>query len=82
MAVRLTYGRPEVDAEHRQRVAIIVTILVWTNLHCHHVLLQQSREDGTRYPLILHQVLEDNVIYRVCYYHESLILSIPRQRYE
>ena len=72
MAVSLPYGCAEVDAEHRQGVAVLITILVGAHLHGHHVLLQQSRENGTRYAFILHQVLEDNVIYRVCYYHNLL----------
>ena len=47
-----------------------------TQLDTHHILLQQSRKDSTSNALILHQVLEDNVVNRVCYsYHVYTFLT-------
>ena len=39
-AVVFTYRRTEINAEHRQRVALVISILVRTDLHMRDVLLQ------------------------------------------
>ena len=68
-AIIVTNRRSEVDAEHRQRVALLVAVLMGAHLDCHNVLLQQSRQDGAGNSLVLHQILKDNVVYWVSYFH-------------
>jgi len=70
-AVFLANRGSEVDAEHRERVALVVGILVGTNLHARDVLLEQSREDGSRDALVFHQVFEYDVVNGVCYCHHD-----------
>ena len=68
-SVFLLYGCPEVYAEYRQPVAGDVGIFVAARLHFHHVLLQQSGQDGFCYAFVLHEVLEHDVVDGVCNNH-------------
>ena len=59
------YRGTKVDTEYRQCIAIVVAILVWPYLHLHYLHLQQGRENGAGNTLILHQVLEHDIVNRV-----------------
>ena len=69
MAVLVAHRCAKVDTEHGQRFTVVVAVLMRPHLHCHHVNLQQGRQDGAGDALVLHQILEYDVVNRVCYLH-------------
>ena len=73
-AVLLTDSSSEVDAEYRERIALAVGVLMWPHLHLDDVLSEQCRQDGAGDALVLHQVLEHDVVNRVCYNHIACCL--------
>ena len=76
MAVILQDSSAEVYTEHRQRVALVVCVLMRPDRHLDDVLLQQGRQNGTGNALIVHQVFEYNVVNRVCNcYHNWRIFT-------
>ena len=75
LSLLVYHGSPEVDAVDREVVGEFVVVLVVAHVHLHHLLLQQGREDGTGYALVLHEVLEHNVVNRICYFHNYMVLS-------
>ena len=82
-AVCLPDGGAEVNAEHREVLALVIAVLVRTHLHVCHFLLQQCRQDGAGNALVFHQIFEYYVVYRVCYYHIiNNVGSIYWQNYE
>ena len=68
-AVVLADGGSEVDTIDRKRVALVVGIFMWAHFHLYHILLQQRRENGAGNALVFHQILEDDVVNRIGYYH-------------
>ena len=66
-AVGLADACPEVDAKHGDVVTIAIGVLVAAYLHLHHLFLEQGRKNGAGDALVLHQILEDGVIDRICY---------------
>ena len=65
LATLVDDGRGEVYAEHRDIVTVGVGILMRTNLHTHHLTLQECGDKGARYPLVLNKIFEDGIIYGV-----------------
>ena len=80
VAVTLPDGGSEVNAEYRQPVATDVMVLVATCLNRHHVLFKQCRQQSPGDAFILYQVLEHDVVYRICNYHKALFLGYFLQR--
>ena len=76
IAFALTNGSCKVNAEHRERVACGVAVFMRTYRHVHHFFLQQSRQHGLGYALVLHDVFEHGVVNRVgyMYKHNFLVL--------
>ena len=76
IAFALTNGSREVNAEHRERVACGVAVFMRTYRHVHHFFLQQSRQHGLGYALVLHDIFEHGVVNRVgyMYKHNFLVL--------
>ena len=72
-AVGLPDTGSEVDAENRHRVAFVVDILMGAHLHLYNVLFQQGRQDGAGDTLVLHQILEHNVIDWIGYGNHKLL---------
>ena len=64
-SVFLTDGGTEINAEHGDVLTRHVGILVRPLLHLHHLLLQQRGEQRTGDALVLHQIFEHRVVYRV-----------------
>ena len=79
-AVVLAYLRPEVDAEHGYLIARAVGILVLAHLYLRHLSLQQGGEKRLGYAVVLHEVLEDRIVNRVCYayYHGCFLLLVAK----
>ena len=76
--VTLTHCGAKVDAEDGETFAPDIGVLVAALLHLHHLLLQQSREDGLRDALVLKQILENDVVDRIgngC--HHVVVLGFP-----
>ena len=67
LSVLLPHGSCKVDAEHGERVACGVYILVRAHLHLHHLFLQQCREDSFRYAFVRHYIFEHGVVNRIGY---------------
>ena len=78
IAFTLTNGSCKVNAEHRERVACGVAVFMRTHRHVHHFFLQQSRQHGLGYALVLHDVFEHGVVNRVgyMYKHNFLVLLL------
>ena len=74
LSVSITHRCPEINTEHRQRITVVITVLMGANLYGHHIHFQKGRQNGTCYALILHQVLEHNIVYRIGYLHKIIIL--------
>ena len=76
IAFALTNGSREVNAEHRERIACGVAVFMRTYRHVHHFFLQQSRQHGLGYALVLHDIFEHGVVNRVgyMYKHNFLVL--------
>ena len=70
-AVGLAHRGTEVDAEHRQGIALAVAVFVGAHLGLHDVLLQQGRQDGAGHTLVLHHELENGVVNGVGYCHHN-----------
>ena len=76
IAFALTNGSREVNAEHRERVACGVAVFMRTYRHVHHFFLQQSRQHGLGYALVLHDVFEHGVVNRVGYMYKHNVLVL------
>ena len=77
-----TDRRGEINAEHRQRVTRRVAVFMRTNRYMNHFFFQQSRQHRLGYALILHEIFEHGVVYRVGYMydHNTLIYCIYKSR--
>ena len=76
IAFALTNGSCKVNAEHRERVACGVAVFMRTYRHVHHFFLQQSRQHGLGYALVLHDVFEHGVVNRVGYMYKHKVLVL------
>ena len=76
IAFALTNGSSKVNAEHRERVACGVAVFMRTYRHVHHFFLQQSRQHGLGYALVLHDVFEHGVVNRVGYMYKHKVLVL------
>ena len=76
IAFALTNGSCKVNAEHRERVACGVAVFMRTHRHVHHFFLQQSRQHGLGYALVLHDVFEHGVVNRVGYMYKHKVLVL------
>ena len=76
IAFALTNGSCKVNAEHRERVACGVAVFMRTYRHVHHFFLQQSRQHGLGYALVLHDVFEHGVVNRVGYMYKHNVLVL------
>ena len=79
-AVRLPNLRREVDAEHRNLVARAVGVLMTTDMNLDNILLQQCREQRPRDALVLNEVLEHRIVYRIgnMYHHTGILLFFAK----
>ena len=70
-AVVLAHLCAEIDAEHRYFVSCAVGVFMLTHFNLGHLPLQKGRKHSLGNAVVLHEVFEDCVIYRVCntYYH-------------
>ena len=66
-AIILTDGGGKVYAEHGDSLPAAVGVFMPAHLNSYYRLLQQRGKHGTSHALILHEVLEHRVVYRVCY---------------
>ena len=73
-AVALTNRGSEVYAEDGEVLAVTVTVLITAHLHIHNLFFQQSRENGLGDALVLHEVLENNIVNGICYCHTGIPL--------
>ena len=73
-SVRLTNGGPEIYSEYGQAFAGGVCIFVATHFHIDDLLFQQCRQQCLCNALVLHEVLEHDVVYGICYNHSSLFM--------
>ena len=80
-ALCVAYGGGEVKAEHRQLVALVITVFMGTHIDLYHVFLQKGREDGAGDALVLHHVLEHYVINGVGYFHNLCVFVYRVQTY-
>ena len=71
LAVGLTDGGAEVDAEDGEYLLLAVGVFVRPDFHFHDILLQQGREDSAGNAFVLHEVLEHGVVDRVGYCHHK-----------
>ena len=84
IAFLLAYSSREVNAKHRQRVACSVAVFMWPHSYMNHFFLQQRRQNGFGYTLVLHNVFEYGVVNRIgyMYYHIRTCLLLYLQIYD
>ena len=76
-AVVLSNLRSEVDAEDRQCVALLIGVLMGSQLHFQHFLLKEGRENGACHSFVFHEVFEDNVVNGIGYgKHIGIVIKI------
>ena len=76
LAVIIANDGGKVDAEHRNVFLRHVGMLVGALRHRYHLLFEKGGKDGGRHTLVLHEVFEHRVVYRVCtkVFHSRLSL--------
>ena len=84
IAFLLAHSSREVNTKHRQRVACSVAVFMWPHSYMNHFFLQQRRQNGFGYTLVLHNVFEYGVVNRIgyMYYHIRTCLILHLQIYD